>query len=1480
MPKNPSSSSQNTFLDTIATRFDGIHSNFVLGNAQAHGYPIVYCSDGFCELTGFTRANVMAKNSGCRFLYGPETSDSETGKIKGALEEKKELKTELKLYRKNGTPFWCLLDIVPIKNEKRDVVLFLVSHKDISKEKGEGSSHTGSPGDKLNIDSPTKKNSDSDSSDDGSDDDDDDDEGMPENYDYGRRRSRAVLYHISGQLNKQNKAKSKLQQLNRLASQMPEYKVQEVKKSSLIIVHYGIFKIGWDWLILLCTFYIAIMVPFNAAFRESGRFKDSMYIDAGVEVLFAIDIVLNFRTTFLNKSGQVVYEGKMIAINYMRGWFLLDLLAAIPFDLLYAFSVETATMVHLLKVARLLRLARLLQKIERYNQYSVIVLAMLMCFFALLAHWLACVWYVIGKAELETSHENWTAGWLFELSERLDMVIINKTHNMPDMMTSYLTALYFTCSSLTSVGFGNVSANTNVEKIFSVCAMLVGAIMHAVVFGNVTTIIQRMYARRATFHSKTKDLKDFFRIHHFPRPLKHRIRDYFQAMWSINNGIDVKEILKDFPEDMRGEIGLHLHREILSLPIFKEAPPGCLKTISLHTERFVCGPGELIMRKGDAVNYLYYVCSGSMEVLKEDQVIAILGKGDIFGTDLDYDDPVSISGCDVRSLAYCELLCIQVKGLCESILLYPDFAETFSRELPNDLTCNVREGHEDHSDDESSTAAPVITLPSISEDEEEEDNDEDNNNEEGMTCKERPKSNQHRDDEEDEAGEGRGNTPLSPLLAQFSRSESHMSSSDWLASRGRLPNGHIASALSLRFGKHQQKLRQWINRARKRDDVPPTPASPSVPTTPTTPVGHVSQRPKLGPVTPSLSSLALRRTAAASSTRLMHRRAARDKLKPCRTLPTLNTVSSERSVEQVMVHTLQMELEGTRDTVIGLERRLDDLHEDLSSISRNVDSLLRLVSQSPAPMYMSSHSLQPSYNASPSPHPHGLYATPSFYFSQSTDTGGECDTRDSASLRSTSSPAPEIWPTSAGLHGRNDHFLAPLQLQRGVATPSPLPSPRISFSPSPMSHYLPPMPRPSMANPNITTASTSSNTTSNNSASNTNNSGASELRGGQSHSLASITDTNNTTPPSSRLSEGTDSISSPPASAGLLSSRSKPDSPQVGAARHASLRPSNLSPLHPRRGKSLFSSSKHSRSVMDFGARKPALDLNLTPSSLTMSPLALDHSSHGFQDEYYKLTQLEPCDAETGHCQKADAIRLSNQDLTSIVSPHNATTSVLGSSPQQKSSSASQKDFFTFPSPDQSPPAQSSGDTTAPLVKSSPSSTAQLSPTNGGNQRLPLRKSPTTKLNSPSDGCPAHGDESDKRLSGPADRSNQQQLGGQGFTTGHSGSHLPQNSSHRELRNNFNSIDSGALTEFHACASKPQSTSLSTLPLLTSLQPCADGKFPRSVSALNLPGPARTRVKSSDDVRGGVCDVAHMVVAPLSRPESISDLQIEHTTNV
>lgn len=67
------------------------------------------------------------------------------------------------------------------------------------------------------------------------------------------------------------------------------------------------------------------------------------------------------------------------------------------------------SLVHLLKTVRLLRLLRLLQKLDRYSQYSAMVLTLLMSMFALLAHWMACIWYMIGRKEIETN-ETWKIG--------------------------------------------------------------------------------------------------------------------------------------------------------------------------------------------------------------------------------------------------------------------------------------------------------------------------------------------------------------------------------------------------------------------------------------------------------------------------------------------------------------------------------------------------------------------------------------------------------------------------------------------------------------------------------------------------------------------------------------------------------------------------------------------------------------------------------------------------------------------------------------------------------------------------------------------------------------------------------------------------------------------------------------------------------------------------------------------------------------
>ena len=98
---------------------------------------------------------------------------------------------------------------------------------------------------------------------------------------------------------------------------------------------------------------------------------------------------------------------------------------------------------------------------------------------------------------------------------------------------------------------------------------------------------------------------------------------------------------------------MHLHNEILSLPIFDTATEGCKKLLSikviqglyfyrvydlnlplllpdshnhfLQIRTNFCAPDEFLLHKGDAIQNIYYIRNGSMEVLQEGMVVAILG---------------------------------------------------------------------------------------------------------------------------------------------------------------------------------------------------------------------------------------------------------------------------------------------------------------------------------------------------------------------------------------------------------------------------------------------------------------------------------------------------------------------------------------------------------------------------------------------------------------------------------------------------------------------------------------------------------------------------------------------------------------------------------------------------------------------------------------------------------------------------------------
>ena len=63
-----------------------------------------------------------------------------------------------------------------------------------------------------------------------------------------------------------------------------------------------------------------------------------LVVDSIVDIVFFIDIVLNFHTTYVGPSGEVVSDPKVIRKEYCKSWFIVDLLSCLPYDVFNAFE--------------------------------------------------------------------------------------------------------------------------------------------------------------------------------------------------------------------------------------------------------------------------------------------------------------------------------------------------------------------------------------------------------------------------------------------------------------------------------------------------------------------------------------------------------------------------------------------------------------------------------------------------------------------------------------------------------------------------------------------------------------------------------------------------------------------------------------------------------------------------------------------------------------------------------------------------------------------------------------------------------------------------------------------------------------------------------------------------------------------------------------------------------------------------------------
>ena len=94
-------------LSTDRTKYQGLGDCFCLTDPNKADNPIVFASDGFVSVTGYSRPEVVPRN--CRFLQGNYTDQTATKRLKASIEAREETVELLLNYKKTGEPFWNLL---------------------------------------------------------------------------------------------------------------------------------------------------------------------------------------------------------------------------------------------------------------------------------------------------------------------------------------------------------------------------------------------------------------------------------------------------------------------------------------------------------------------------------------------------------------------------------------------------------------------------------------------------------------------------------------------------------------------------------------------------------------------------------------------------------------------------------------------------------------------------------------------------------------------------------------------------------------------------------------------------------------------------------------------------------------------------------------------------------------------------------------------------------------------------------------------------------------------------------------------------------------------------------------------------------------------------------------------------------------------------------------------------------------------------
>ena len=117
--------------ESLTTAMAHSSAAMVLSDPNLADCPMVAVNRGFLDLTGYDEADVVGRN--CRFLQGERTDPASPRRIRSCLDSGQGCIEWIVNYRRDGSMFWNLLFISPVRDEDGKLAFFFGNQIDITR---------------------------------------------------------------------------------------------------------------------------------------------------------------------------------------------------------------------------------------------------------------------------------------------------------------------------------------------------------------------------------------------------------------------------------------------------------------------------------------------------------------------------------------------------------------------------------------------------------------------------------------------------------------------------------------------------------------------------------------------------------------------------------------------------------------------------------------------------------------------------------------------------------------------------------------------------------------------------------------------------------------------------------------------------------------------------------------------------------------------------------------------------------------------------------------------------------------------------------------------------------------------------------------------------------------------------------------------------------------------------------------------------